>query len=95
MKHTKGPWRIGIKHPGRVIGEARVVAYCIQPEFEDDIKYGDWDEEKANARLVAAAPELLEACKLALEVDLALPDLDQHPGMQGKLQEAIARAEGK
>ena len=28
-------------------------------------------------------------------VDLDLSDLDQHPGLQEKLQEAIARSKGK
>lgn len=62
MKHTKGPWNINgffitAKHGDR---KKSVVA---------DIDRHAWyreGEATANARLIAAAPELLEACELAL-----------------------------
>lgn len=56
-KHTPGPWHIGMK-PGPIIygpqGEqvADLRAHLLMP-----------DESAANARLIAAAPELLEALK--------------------------------
>jgi hypothetical protein len=63
VKHTPGPWRVhggyGIcvvpNEPIGVIG-ARTIVACRQ----------EWipgKEQHANARLIAAAPELLEACE--------------------------------
>jgi hypothetical protein len=51
--------------------------------------------ESDNAHLIAAAPDLLEACKLALECETLLPEKEQHPILANRLQQAIAKAEGK
>jgi hypothetical protein len=55
--HTPGPWHADLPekiHPRFVRDTAEVViAYCDR----------GLEEAKANARLIAAAPELLEACK--------------------------------
>lgn len=53
-KHTLGPWRIAGKGAIRA-GESAWVA---------DV---NWHNREANARLIAAAPELLEALILARE----------------------------
>jgi len=56
MKHTKGPWSIGKRAKDTV--------------FSDDVAIADVFPNvvvgEANARLIAAAPELLEACRNAL-----------------------------
>lgn len=61
-------------------------------------------ERDANARLIAAAPELLDALKLALQgLDVAAsnsPDTDEHAFIgyvlaADKARAAIAKAEGK
>lgn len=60
-KHTQGPW--GISDPNAVViricakqgGEIAVVYDSPQP--------GNRDEHKANARLIAAAPEFLDAAE--------------------------------
>jgi L-fucose mutarotase/ribose pyranase (RbsD/FucU family) len=51
------------------------------------------DEYKANARLIAAAPDLLEALKSMCEGFSALKDSD-FPAL-AKARAAIAKAEGK
>jgi hypothetical protein len=65
-KHTPGPWMVtnGIDiwpDDGDMRG-LRHIAMCHPlhgyPELEDHL---EWDERIANARLIAAAPELLEA----------------------------------
>lgn len=65
-----------------------------------DNERGDASEEgKANTRLIAAAPELLEAAKLVMEHSGLL----FHPGEDGcrmcdarfRIQAAIAKAEGR
>jgi hypothetical protein len=96
--YTPGPWRggwvvhgqtpiIGSRKNGEQIpGTARVV--CHIPESLRD------EEGEANVRLIAAAPDLLEACKAV-----------QMYGMKGKMPDdrwafdllaaAITKAEGR
>ena len=50
-KHTPGPWKVGTKHPCRVIGGHDLIAYCCEP-FDEGTEY-DW--QKANAHLIAKA----------------------------------------
>lgn len=72
MKPTPGPWTIGENH--RVYGqdpsspgEEYLVASC---DVYAIIETGVIDPERwdANARLIAAAPELLETCREAIKV---------------------------
>lgn len=60
-KHTPGPWHVGTKYPCRVISDTdkSIPAFCCLPDDEGS----ESDREKANARLIAAAPELLERAK--------------------------------
>ena len=92
--HTPGPW---VAVPGQspiVIREARFIV-CTIP--------GPWGNEwcEANARLIAAAPDLLEACEAALTwVAVATPREDAHPAAVNHandlacLRAAIAKARG-
>ena len=54
-KHTKGPWE-WVEHSSSVttVGNTAELAQCHGPK------------RFANARLMAASPELLAACRLAL-----------------------------
>jgi hypothetical protein len=69
-KHTPGPWDVWLSHdarPHRIVGPAswRVAgAQCgtiveVSHYGSGDVRYGP--EQKANARLIASAPDLLEA----------------------------------
>ena len=64
-----------------------------QSEMPESLRLLHVDGSEANARLIAAAPELLEACRNAKEV------FDQWDGKPGKIEQrldaAIAKAEGK
>jgi len=85
--HTPGPWHIGTRSSGRAIygSKGEEVATFTGLSMPD--------EELANARLIAAAPELLDALKWAvqqIEDDL---DPDHQTAMDACLA-AIARAEG-
>lgn len=62
MKHTPGPWRVK-RWPAA--GGAVPEAFSIEPGVAR-VYYGDLTE--ANARLIAAAPELLEMLKELVEV---------------------------
>jgi len=66
MSYTKGPWAVlpeesdkpYIRIRGTLLGRRFKVANVCAPEW-------DIDESRANARLIAAAPELAEALKEA------------------------------
>ena len=85
-KHTPGPWEVWEPH-----GEV----YVIPCDMDDNVARllgspnWDWKELKANANLIAAAPELLEAAKLVLD-EL---EYDSYEAVW-RLAEAVAKAEG-
>ena len=105
--HTPGPWAVedpmgfelSIVEANKETYEWKFIAHCTLPDGEDD----DFprDVVEANARLIAAAPALLEACKEALSDCRILRDLtgQTHPGfitaMIDNLRGAIATAEGR
>src|SRR6185295_13204498 len=70
QKHTPGKWRIlqqrepsdGTNHLAIAAGDAPAVAVCRI----SDVRFANAEDE-ANARLIAAAPDLLAACKAAIE----------------------------
>ena len=90
MKHTPGPWRVD---DGRILGN--------EPSVEnDDVLICDvasnnealTDFDEANARLIAAAPDLLLACQAALAL---LEDNGQQGGpkwTKDTLRKAISKA---
>ena len=101
MKHTQGPWHT--TEPNAINGKRFI---CTEPAdgvfYTIAITMGDaaWShiDDAANARLIAAAPELLEALRLALDcLDVYAPDY-MH-GMPknhyiNAARAAIAKAEG-
>lgn len=73
-KHTPGPWKLHPDYPNQVFdshADAPNVRYNLNNLICDCATLGDPDKSKAqiaNARLIAAAPELLQACKMALSL---------------------------
>lgn len=64
-KHTRGPWNAPPSHPFLVrSSNMELVVDCRRG---GNVCYTA--EDVANARLIAAAPDLLEACEAALEYD--------------------------
>lgn len=66
--HTPGPWHVETEHPANVAvgghrsnGECRVLTTCGIISQSGDTP----SRQKANARLIAAAPELLLALRIA------------------------------
>lgn len=88
-EHTPGPWEITpTKHPvADTFGvEARGVWVAKCHPFNGD---GPGREEaKANAHLIAAAPELLEVCEMVLE----FASIEMPPELIDKATAAIAKA---
>jgi len=85
-KHTPGPWEVRQAETGHTAvyphgGRERIAdIYCPL-----DIN----GNHAANARLIAAAPELLEACKSILK------DYGYDSSIRLQLSEVIAKAEGR
>jgi len=66
-EHTPGPWTIDPVNTTMVFGptpEGEPYRYIIDC---DSTFAGDGDCDEANARLIAAAPDLLTTCEAALE----------------------------
>jgi hypothetical protein len=97
-KHTPGPWFYTGKHNDC---EVRYVGTNREDHYHEEVAtlyHGEGEEQIANARLIAAAPELLEALKWYVEND------DTNIGMEGnefweegleRGKAAIAKATGE
>ena len=56
--YTPGPWFVDRNHVGKIMGVA-------SPKTRHYLEFVAECQDEANARLIAAAPELLESCKRA------------------------------
>lgn len=92
-KHTPGPWRAlseecdkpYIRIRGTKLGGRYKVANVLTPVY-DGVHQREAEETRANARLIAAAPEMLEALEGVLRVaDRATVEFDA-------ARDAIAKA---
>jgi hypothetical protein len=102
MGHTPGPWTANAWGDGDYEINAADTTVCNVPGFDDDTV--DTPRAEDNARLIAAAPELLAVCQ-AMAGDLqALLDGDDFSGMSDaemfgvmlrSLNAARAKAEGR
>lgn len=87
-RHSPGPWHI----------VDRAVEDCAWNEIRDVndefvCALGEYSYDKGNARLIAAAPEMLEALKHAEALIMAKCD-PEHPTL-AVVRAAIAKAEEK
>lgn len=103
FKHTKGPWRLNEFHVNR---EGLTVCELVTNDNSKRIARIDGhvldsckasNEAKANARLIAAAPEMLEALKF-LKASLTAKRTEDAChitlAMAQKMNAAIAKATG-
>lgn len=99
VQHTAGPWRVA--EDGDIVAAGGVHVVCFGHDYDDygyiGAEFPEPDDsdlyrarQDANARLIAAAPDLLQALKDALR----LADLQGQPRVVGIMQLAIAKAEG-
>ena len=97
MPHTPGPWK-WINSYEALLGPNG--EFILEEEIGYD-REGATPEgisvSPADAHLIAAAPELLEACKVAIETfdDDAPGAGDTEKGALRRLRAAVARAEGQ
>jgi hypothetical protein len=91
IKHTLGPWKCdwSIQVGGNIKSGWQVFD---SNETELVIDIPDSEEAEANAQLIAAAPELLDACQKALSL---LKALEVRGDSVRFLEQAIAKATGK
>ncbi len=96
-RHTPGPWQHigGDGRKERWIGDKDAVTLCVVESAR--YRY-DPDELEANARLIAAAPEMLEALKWCVETFDGLaavyPSLDNERGF-ARAKAVIKKAKGE
>lgn len=89
MGHTPGPWKVEIDSDGSVLIMCSDGAHRYYiGDMEDTCT-----ECHANARLIAAAPDLLEACRAFIEADMQWTDVAN--AVLEQMEAAIAKAEGR
>jgi len=98
-KHTPGPWTVGhtrtFTHSGGIFGTETAVHYgdavnrgnCIAHAYG----HGALSHSEDDARLIAAAPDLLEA----LQAAVTATDVVTYGAALDKARAAIAKAEGQ
>lgn len=83
-KHTPGQWR---NHGSHVYAGQKWIVGCNSPYVSDR-------EAEANARLIAAAPEMLEALKSVIaDLELLGKITGETPDTYGQINSAILKAE--
>ena len=105
MKHTKGEWIVdqdGLHYPTEITNgkyDSRLDAIiggkqiAIVTKEYDEEEY-DNDEVQANAKLIAAAPDLLEACVMALEMYREIQPEGGWQAVEDYCADAIKKATG-
>lgn len=96
-KHTPAPWIISENNNKEkvVLQELRTTpsGRDVQEKVCTIENQLDWKERNANAKLIAAAPELLEACELVAKT-IANPN-GSDSDFEDVLFSAIAKAKGE
>ena len=103
-KHTPGPWRVFGRMTGKVISEngPGMVEICETGDFRDaELVPFNAERWNADARLIAAAPDMLEALRdvvsdlfLQIESRRGPKAASQYPSIVAA-RAAIARATGE
>ena len=108
-QHTAGPWKTGTPTKGRfcVYGGRNGSGICVMQNTQT---ISEWEREKygehelnliadANARLIAAAPTMLNALRVALEAlgdtYAAMDSDDDGESVRDIIADAIAKATGE
>lgn len=87
-KHTPGPW---YQLSGGFITNSVLLGWAGEDHYVCSV--GHQKHAEANARLIAAAPELLEACKAACQCLIEIGNVE-HKAKEtyNQLKQAIAEA---
>ncbi len=92
--HTLGPWSVALMLGlptvvSRVTGERVADVICEKRKRDENLS-----ELEANASLIAAAPELIEACRALLDIS-GFGDDPVTASIHRQAEAAIAKAEGR
>lgn len=97
MSHTPGPWTLEMTEDGDESGgygtdswTGEIITAPCEENPDGDQVCQVWPMDKANAHLIAAAPDLLAAC----EAMAAAKDLLGLMGAQMHAREALKKAKG-
>jgi hypothetical protein len=106
VEHTPAPWeaerlgtgthKVSATQSNEEWGPPRIARVQAHPNRRDDLV--TYDKARANARLIAAAPELLKAAKHSLDVLTRIKATHEHllsKELLTELDNAIAKAEGR
>ena len=85
--YTKGPWKV---ESGEIVGPSGV---RIGGAARDEVRVSPPERDK-NVRMIAAAPELLKAFKIAI-VALGSGFAEDRKRAQAKVLKAVNQAEGR
>lgn len=96
-KHTPGPWNVQERESSFRVVDHRALKFdnsrlCDVQHWSGATRGPDRDESRANARLMAAAPDLLRWLRFAVKV---LKPVYGHTYQFEQMQAVIAKAEGK
>lgn len=94
-RHTTGPWKI--RENSEASGDPGNWGIAIVGSPRLDIRvfsFGVEEQAKVDARLIAAAPELLEACQVASKFIQASGTGPTYIARVMELQQAIDKAQG-
>ena len=97
-KHTPGPWKIATTYADAQRGQFDVVPWASQRQRVCRITArADYPvaQASADAELIAAAPDLLAACRAAHVSLIGDEDYARHRDLVSTLEAAIARATGQ
>lgn len=92
--HTPGPWRVGADREQwkwrNVLGGEQPADFSVAA-VPKNLPLRSLEEGEANARLIAAAPDLLAACKTIIQ---AYENADVAPDALDAAYAAVKKAEG-
>ena len=97
-KHTPGPWTAQLLLPDGLVIRGEPAWEIATPEWDvaTQLQYRAPIRKEADAHLIAAAPDLLEACYWGLaSLQEHAPLNDDQIEIQKQMRAAVAKAEGE
>ena len=94
MNHTSGPWHYSSTHEGKAFDIGAEDGSNVAVVYADLFVDGALVEARANARLIAAAPEMMEALEGLMNLGAYEDGVDVTKA-QHIARDAIAKAKGK
>lgn len=89
-KYSPGPWRGGnmIEHTPSIYDANNMPVCQVNGISNGGRGHSNTEEGKANKRLIAAAPDLLEQCEIALRLMREYAPYLKHSGMERAIKKA-------